>query len=117
MYLSEIAQRLRELQATSPATKDELDAWYQQARGFTEWLSHGPDVTLPAQLWHYLHDADIRVKDPEYRASQDEIISGLISDLENGHTPASTGMTISVPLRWIGVFVVVLVAVAIWLAQ
>ena len=64
---------------------------------------------------HYLHDADIRIKDPGYRASQNEMIAGIISDLESGIVPASTSTTLSFHPRWLGAIALV-VLVIIYLA-
>ena len=116
-HLTEIADRLRQLQATSPDTDVGLDNWYRQSRDFTDWLSRGPGVALPAQLWHYLHDADIRVREPAYRAAQDEMINELISNLERGHVPASTGRTFSIDPRWLGATALALMAVILYWAM
>lgn len=60
---------------------------------------------------HYLHDADIRLKDPEYRIFQDEMMTGIISALESGSVPASTGTTLSFHPRWLGAIAVVVIAI------
>ena len=39
-----------------------------------------PDV--PHEVWHYLHDADIRVRDSEYANVQLERIKGLLSKVQ-----------------------------------
>jgi hypothetical protein len=115
-HLTEIAERLRRLQATSPDSKPGVDSWEQQARDFSDWLSRGPEVTLPAQLWHYLHDADIRIKEPEYRAAQEAMITEIIRNLERGIVPASIGTTISFHPRWFGVFALVFLAIIMYWA-
>ncbi|WP_454832686.1 hypothetical protein [Pseudoxanthomonas wuyuanensis] len=110
--LREIARRLRQLQRASPTSKDGLDAWYSDARGFAKWLESQPAaVDLPEQVWHYLHDADIRVKDPERAAEQNEMLTGIIASLEQGTVPDSVGVTVSIHPRWLGVFALILVAI------
>lgn len=113
--LREIANQLRELQHTSPTSVADLASWDASARKFTHELhSKHPDVNLPAQVMHYLHDADIRAKDPEYRLAQDKVLDGIIADLEQGMVPAFAGTTISFHPRWLGVAALVLLAILYW---
>ena len=105
--LRDIAAQLRELQRTSPAHVADLADWNASARKF----SSAVGVLLPPQVMHYLHDADIRIKDPEYRASQDEMIADIISDLESGIVPASTSTTISFHPRWLWAIALVVLAI------
>ena len=112
LELREIAAQLRELRRTSPSDKSGLDAWDAAARNFSEAVS----IRLPPQVMHYLHDADIRIKDPDYRAAQDEMIDGVISDLEAGIVSAPIGTTVSFHPRWIGVAALVVLAVVCWVA-
>ena len=63
---------------------------------------------------HYLHDADLRAKDPDYRLAQDEMLNGIISDLERGSVPQSTGAILSFHPRWIGVAALFVLAVVYW---
>ena len=105
--LRDIATQLRELQRTSPVDIADLADWDASARKFSSAL----DVPLPPQVMHYLHDADIRMKDPEYRVSQDEMIAGVISDLESGIVPASTSTTLSFHPRWLGAIALVVLAI------
>src|SRR5690606_24797074 len=110
--LQNIAAQLRELQRTSPTDTSDVPAWDTAARSFTENLC----IALPAQVMHYLHDADLRAQYPEYRAAQDEMLNGIIADLECGRIPQSTGATISFHPRWLGVAALILVAVVYWVA-
>src|SRR5690606_31901449 len=105
--LRDIATQLRELQRTSPVDLAELADWDASVRKF----SSARAVPLPPQVIHYLHDADIRIKDPEYRAAQDEMIAGIIADLESGIVPASTSTTLSFHPRWLGAIALVVVAI------
>lgn len=116
-HLREIAQRLRVLQMTSPVHGDDLDRWYAEGRKFTDWqLTQFPEVKLPPQVMFYLHDADLRAKDSEYRATQDRALDEVIASLERGLVPPSTGLTITFHPRWLGALALVLVTV-IYLAM
>lgn len=110
--LREIAKQLRELQWTSPTDKAGLATWDASVRKFSNEL----DVKIPPQVMHYLHDADIRIKDPTYRESQDEMIAGIISDLEAGIVPTSPGATLSFHPRWLGAIALVVIAIIYWAA-
>lgn len=90
----------------------DVSAWDIAARSFSESLR----IALPAQVMHYLHDADLRAKDPGYRAAQDEMLNDIISDLERGRIPQSTGATLSFHPRWLGVAALVVIAVVYWVA-
>ena len=116
--LKEIAQELRRLQQSSPISRDGLDSWYAAGRQFVKWQhSTFPDVHLPPQVMFYLHDADIRVKDPEYRKDQDEVLAEIITSLERGIIPESSGRTIAFHPRWLGAIALVILAVVVWVAR
>ena len=104
----EIAKRLRELQRTSPTDRADLEGWNASAQNF--WRELG--IPLPSGVAHYLHDADIRIKDPLYRLSQDEMLSDIISELERGRIPQSSGVTIHFHPRWLGVIALLVLALA-----
>ena len=117
--LAEIASRLRKLQQTSPTTKDGLVAWYSESRAFAQWLELQPSaVDLPEEVWHYLHDADIRVKDQERRKQQDKMLNEVIASLERGNVPDSPSVTVSFHPRWLGALALLLVAIIMcWVAR
>lgn len=108
--LREVAAQLRELQRTSPTNGSEIRAWDASARRFSETLR----IPLPSQAMHYLHDADVRIKEPEYGEFQDEMLSRIISELESGILPASTTTTLSFHPRWLGAIALCVVAVICW---
>jgi hypothetical protein len=116
--LEVVAQHLRELVAMSP-TQDgpAMEAWYVDSdRIYKKLLRNHPTVHLPIQVMHYVHDADIRVRDADYRASQTRMMEEIILSLERGVIPESSGVTISVRLRTVVVtafVVLVLVGLAI----
>ena len=115
--LQTIAAQLRDLQRTSPINAQGVPAWDASARAFAQQLhSQHPELSLPVQVIHYLHDADIRVKDPKYRASQDDVLNGIIGEPEHGNVPESTGTTVSFHPRWLGAAALVFLAVVCWVA-
>ena len=113
--LKQLATRLRELQRFSPTTNDGLEAWYAEAHRFSEELrSNYSGVGVPAQVWHYLHDADIRVKEPEYRLAQDDMLTDIIVSLERGEVPESAGVNFAFHPRWLGVLALLVAAIIYW---
>lgn len=112
--LHEIAQALRRLRETDPQHRSELDAWDAQARAFTRWHhTQWPEVDLPSQVMFYLHDANIRLRDADYRAMQDEMIGEVIASLESGVVPAQLTRSLTVHPRWLGVLALIVLAV-VW---
>lgn len=110
--LREIAVELSRLLATSPTDKELLPAWYQASRAFVEKLNTElGDVNLPEEVWHFLSDADIRAKDPEFRAVQIQAITEVIRELERGVMPQRQGATVAIDGRWL-LFLIVLAAIA-----
>lgn len=86
-----------------------------EAHRFSEELrSKYPGVGVPAQVWHYLHDADIRVKEPEYRLAQDDMLTDIIVGLERGEIPESACVNIALHPRWLGVRALLVVAILYW---
>jgi len=39
---------------------------------------------LPEAVWHYLIDADIRLKDPRYARMQNEAMWGVLDEMKRG---------------------------------
>lgn len=67
-----------------------------------------PDVHLPKIVMFYLHDADVRLRDAEYRRMQDDAIDALIAELEQGEfidAPSHYGCAF--PLTWLVVAAVI----------
>lgn len=116
--LKEIAQELRRLQQSSPVSRDDVDSWSAAARRFTDWQrSTFPDVQLPSHVMFYLHDADIRVRDPEHRTEQDKVLGEIIVSLERGIVPDSPMRTIAFYPRWLGAIALVILVVIGWVAR
>jgi len=81
---------LRSLTAFVPTTKDEITQWYEQARRLkATHLRGGEDyLDVPHFLWHYLSDADIRMKDEVYAEMQNRRINLLLDYLHLGVMPS-----------------------------
>ena len=82
-----IAKRLRELSRRPLARPDDLEEWYEAAAEFRSWLSSAPEHVvdaLPDFVWHYIEDADIRVRDAIYRDRQNLELAALLESLDRG---------------------------------
>lgn len=102
LHLKDIARELRRLQQSSPVSPDGLASWFVAGQQFVKWQrSACPEVKLPPHVMHYLHDADIRLRDPEYRKEQDRVLAEFIASLEQGIVPESSGRTIVLRTRWL----------------
>jgi hypothetical protein len=81
MELANDLQCLHDMATSSPR---DLKIWYENARNVHERLMKSSESDLgpvPEMVWHYLSDADIRLKDIAYREVQDEEIVKIISSL------------------------------------
>ncbi|HEX6125818.1 MAG TPA: tetraacyldisaccharide 4'-kinase [Pyrinomonadaceae bacterium] len=67
-----------------PRSKADLDEWYREAQRLKtdHLLMRGVSRYLPHFVWHYLSDADIRMKDETYAAMQNQRISLELEDLK-----------------------------------
>ncbi len=82
-----LAKELRQLTQQEPKLKSELKAWHETAQEFRKKLTSINQDILPHFVWHYLDDADIRLKDPAYKADQNKRMQAIISALERGEVP------------------------------
>ena len=80
-----LGHRLRCLMNRPVTTRADLPAWYAEAQSIIESLS--PEAPAPEVFWHWLSDADIRLRDPEYAKMQNEQMERLVADLERGRLP------------------------------
>jgi hypothetical protein len=81
-----LAQDLRRLVEMEVVDRDTLSVWYKEARRVQEKIKTA-DASLshvPHLVWHYLTDADIRLKDPEYARMQNESLSRILAAMERG---------------------------------
>ena len=81
---------LRELAESTPEDRRHLAGWNERAREFETLLRSDAGAlsdAIPHFVWHYLADADIRVRDAAYRADQQAAILEVIIALETGRKP------------------------------
>jgi len=66
-----ISASIADLIEKEPTSKSEMIDWYDKAKKVKSLmeLDRG-DLQVPHALWHYLEDADIRLKDQRYAESQ-----------------------------------------------
>ena len=83
--IKRLAEELSHLVEFKPASKDELNEWYDQAQPLQE---SGLLVNAPHFVWHYLSDADIRMKDEVYADLQNRRIDLVLQALKRGVMPS-----------------------------
>jgi len=105
------------LKSRSPSDAAGLQAWHASTvPGFNARMHEKfPAAHLPKIVMFYLHDADIRLREPAYRAMQEEQIDALIEQLERGCLPAAThdGCAISLGTLGAGALVVLMALLAV----
>src|SRR5688572_11586267 len=81
---------LTQLVAHVPQNRDELRKWYVQARAVEDDLTApgGLSADVPHFLWHYLADADIRLKDKDYADLQQRRMQLFLQHLRRGVMPS-----------------------------
>jgi hypothetical protein len=64
-----------------------LQVWQVEAAHLKKQLhSHpGAATTLPHFVWHYLDDADLRSRDPQYASSQNEQLHEALASMGKGN--------------------------------
>ena len=71
-----------------PASKVELREWYDRAQVIVDNQIKGANIGVPHFLWHFLSDADIRLKSIEYAAMQNGRMDVLLEHLKRGSVPS-----------------------------
>ena len=62
---------LRRLLEFEPASVERVSGWCQRAELIKNVLrSSSYEIGVPRVIWHYLDDADIRIRDPRYAEAQ-----------------------------------------------
>lgn len=93
MYLARDLQilglKLQSLIERGPDDKAGLDEWYKDAMDVWRFIQRNEGLSneMPAIVWHFLSDADIRLKDEEYRREQIGEISEIVRKLKHGQLP------------------------------
>ncbi len=64
-----------------PTERAQLHSWYERAHLVSEHIQTNPELcsVVPELVWHYLSDADIRLKDKRYAKVQREALAEWIA--------------------------------------
>jgi hypothetical protein len=77
-----LASVLERLQALPLASKADAKARLAEAAALERQLTtRFPDLEFPHEIWHYLSDADIRAREPEYEAMQEQVVTDYITSV------------------------------------
>ncbi len=84
--IKRLANALSELVNFVPKSSADLNQWYDKAQVILD----DPDLLrgAPHFLWHYLADADIRMKCEEYAEMQNRRINLVLKCLKQGDMPS-----------------------------
>jgi len=74
-----LASELERLRALPLSSKSDAEVWRAEAAALERQLTtRFPDLEFPHEIWHYLSDADIRAREPEYGAIQEQVVTDYI---------------------------------------
>jgi hypothetical protein len=79
--MNEFLRRLRALARRPVRTPRELSNWQASADDLLAWIRTPPgDVAdaVPHFVWHYLSDADHRLRDQKYRVEQEKELEAVL---------------------------------------
>lgn len=84
-----LGRELRQLAEHSTLTKSDLDIWYERAHKIRNHIVENAELAnvVPHQVWHFLSDADIRFREPDYARQQHEAFLEIVKILERGQVP------------------------------
>jgi hypothetical protein len=81
---------LQSLAARPLTNRKDLAAWRLEANRLEESFTPEQAETVPDFVWHYLADADIRLRNSGFRADQERRLQQLFRELGPGaHRPVS----------------------------
>jgi|SRR5687768_10553528 hypothetical protein len=72
---------LEALAARPLANRKDLAAWRAEAERLQESFTPEQEDSVPAFVWHYLGDADIRLRNPSFRADQERRLRHVVEEL------------------------------------
>jgi intein-encoded DNA endonuclease-like protein len=80
LKLAALCKSVEDLVDNEPKSRSEISEWYKKAEQTKDLIAViERSVEVPHFLRHYLDDADIRIRDPRYRAAQ---IEGVLQFLK-----------------------------------
>lgn len=86
----ELADRLERLLELPLETPSDVELWTDACSNVQAWLSaHVRELPFepPSHLMFYFHDADIRAREPDYRAHQEQTVRRFIRQLCGNEPP------------------------------
>jgi len=72
---------LEKLAAKKVTNRKELEAWRAAAEKLERRITAEGEESVPQFVWHYLGDADIRMRNPKYRADQERRLEQVLREL------------------------------------
>lgn len=72
---------LEKLAAKKVTNRKELDAWKAAAEKLEKGIPEAHEGDVPQFVWHYLGDADIRLRNARYRADQERRLERVLREL------------------------------------
>jgi len=78
-----LASALEKLASKKVTNRKELAAWKAAAEKIEKGIAEEHEGGVPQFVWHYLGDADIRLRNARYRADQERQLERVL--LELGH--------------------------------
>lgn len=81
--LEEALRELRRLAEREPSSPEALAHWYEDVKALTLGVLAERDVAdrLPHVVWHYLQDADVRLRDPRDGEQQRRAFVAALDEL------------------------------------
>ena len=86
----ELANRLERLLQLPLDAPSAVEPWTDACDEVQSWLdahAHELPFKLPQHLMFYFHDLDIRAKEPDYKARQEQAVRRLIRQLRGEESP------------------------------
>ena len=80
---NDLIRDISRLMSQEPVNKPQLKQWYVEAKHVQQMICSEPELAnvVPEIVWHYLIDADIRLKDLDYAAEQRAILLEALDKL------------------------------------
>jgi hypothetical protein len=80
-FNASLASALEKLAARKLTNRAELEAWRAAAEKLEKSIGEEHEGAVPQFVWHYLGDADIRMRNAKYRADQERRLDGVLQEL------------------------------------
>jgi hypothetical protein len=85
-FNASLATALEKLASKKVTNRKELEAWKAAAEKIERSIGEEHEGGVPQFVWHYLGDADIRMRNARYRADQERRLESVLAELgQRGH--------------------------------